>query len=155
MLQRWYQSLADREKLLLLAAAMIALILLLWGLVWQPLSNHNQQLRNSLQQKASQLAWMQQAAEQIKTLQQNARPVASGSLQQRLTRNASQLGIDLSRIQNSNDGQLKVWIDKTEFNRLLQLIDQLAQQGARVDQIHIQPLPQSGYSKARLTLAGS
>ncbi len=155
MLRRWYQSLVDREKILLLVGSSLSLLLLLWLLLWQPLLSSNHQLQQSIEQKQQQLSWMQQTSTQILELRKTALPGAGGSIQQRLTRTASKLRIVLTRMQNSNDQKLKVWIDKSEFNQLLKLIDELSKQGVAVDQLHIQPLPESGFSKARLTLVSS
>ena len=150
---RWYQSLADREKILVALGSSCGLILLLLLLIWRPLTASNQQLETQISSKARQLATMQQAAQQIAHYRQTSQgQTGTGSLQQRVTHTASSLRVSLTRMQSSNEQTLQLWIDRVEFNSLLQLIDQLSQQGVALDKLNLQPLPEIGYSKARLTL---
>ncbi|MEH6470369.1 MAG: type II secretion system protein M [Halopseudomonas sp.] len=153
MLNRWYQSLSDREKFLFAAGGCITISLLVFLLFWRPISSSNQQLQRVIQSKTQQINWIQQAAQQIDSYRQNSdNTTASGSLQQRVTHTASGLKIGLTRLQSSNEQKLQLWIDRVEFNTLLKLIDQLAKQGVSLDKLNLQPLPESGFSKARLTL---
>lgn len=156
MLNRWYLSLSDREKMLFAAGSCAAFILLLLLLVWRPLNNSNQQLEGTIDTKTRQLAEMQQTAQQIETFRKSSNNAAiSGSLQQRVTQTAAALKIGLTRLQSNNEQTLQLWLDRVEFNSLLRLIDRLAQQGVALDQFNLEPLPETGYSKARLTLSAA
>lgn len=153
MLNRWYLSLNDREKILVAIGSCISLSLLLVLLIWRPLVTHNQRLEEIIDSKTRQLSAMRQTAQEIEAYRQKSPPSgATGSLQQRVTHTATALTVSLSRLQSSNEQTLQLWIDRVEFNALLMLIDQLSRQGVALDKLNLQPLPESGYSKARLTL---
>jgi len=153
MLNRWYLSLNDRERILVAIGSAITLILLSLLLVWRPLSNGNQQLESAIRSKTEQLIAMQHTAQQIdRYRQQSTDTQVTGSLQQRVTQSVTGLKISLNRLQSANDETLQLWIDRVEFNSLLRLIDQLSRQGVAIDKLNLQPLPDSGYSKVRLTL---
>ena len=153
MLNRWYLSLNDRERILVAIGSAITLILLSLLLVWRPLSNGNQQLESAIRSKTEQLIAMQHTAQQIdRYRQQSSDTQVTGSLQQRVTQSVTGLKISLNRLQSANDETLQLWIDRVEFNSLLRLIDQLSRQGVAIDKLNLQPLPDRGYSKVRLTL---
>ncbi|MFT5719918.1 MAG: general secretion pathway protein M [Motiliproteus sp.] len=153
MFKRWYSSLNDREKILVTLGSAVTLSLLLVLLVWRPLTSHIQQREGVIDSKTRQLSEMQKTAQLITSYRQKStRTEASGSLQQRVTHTATALKISLTRLQSSNEQALQLWMDRVEFNALLTLIDQLSQQGVTLDTLNLQPLPENGYSKARLRL---
>ncbi len=153
MLERYYLSLNDRDRILVAVGGTTILILLLLLLVWRPLSSSHQQLQHSIHSKTQQLTALRQTAQQIhRYRQQRPNTQASGSLQQRVTQSATALKISLNRLQSANAETLQLWIDRVEFNALLTLIEQLSRQGVAIDKLNLQPLPDSGYSKVRLTL---
>ncbi|MFT6913743.1 MAG: type II secretory pathway component PulM [Motiliproteus sp.] len=153
MFKRWYLSLNDREKIFATLGGGVTLGLLLAILIWRPLTSHIQQLEGVIDSKTLQLSEMQNTAQLIAIYRQKSTLTeASASLQQRVTRTATALAISLTRLQSGNEQALQLWMDRVEFNALLTLIDQLSQQGVALDTLNLQPLPEIGYSKARLRL---
>ncbi len=153
MFNRWYLSLSDREKILFAVGSCVTVMLLLLLLVWRPLNSSKQQLEGAINSKAGQLAEMQLTAQQIEIYRNKSNNAAiTGSLQQRATQTAAALKIGLTRLQSNNEQTLQLWLDRVEFNSLLSLIDRLSQQGVALNKLNLEPLPEAGYSKARLTL---
>ena len=65
----WFMGLEARERQLVGGGAAVLLLLLLYVMIWEPLASEYRSLRDSVAQQKQNLVWMQQAAVQIKALQ--------------------------------------------------------------------------------------
>jgi len=153
MLLARYHALSDREKLLLWGGSALALALLLYLLVWRPLSAQNQRLEQLISEKRALVGWMQQAAAEVKQLRQRS-PVGGDAglpLQQLITAEAARQRIKLERMQSRSDNEAQLWLDDAEFNQLLPLLDQLNQQGVPLVKASLRATKTPGRVDAQLT----
>ncbi|MEZ5439413.1 MAG: type II secretion system protein GspM, partial [Lysobacteraceae bacterium] len=56
----WWQARAERERWILRVGALLALLILGYGLLWLPLSRARDGLRQQVQQGERDLSWMRQ-----------------------------------------------------------------------------------------------
>lgn len=61
MMMKWWQSLATRERRMIFGGAIVALILLFYTLILNPLNTAITNLQNEIQTQRSLIRWMQQA----------------------------------------------------------------------------------------------
>ncbi len=79
-IQQWLMMLNPREKVMVFGGLGIALLLVLWGAVWEPLKTQHVQLETQILEMENELRWMQTAKEKIIFAQKNptkTRPVAA------------------------------------------------------------------------------
>ena len=77
--QQWLLMLNSREKIMVFGGLGIAILLLLWGAVWEPLKTQQAKLETQIQERENELRWMQTAHRKITFAQKNPmakRPVA-------------------------------------------------------------------------------
>ncbi|HHO69319.1 MAG TPA: type II secretion system protein M, partial [Gammaproteobacteria bacterium] len=67
----WFLGLEPRERRLVTAGGVVLALLLVYLVVWEPLAARYRQLQDSVAQQRETLAWMQQAAAQVKALQRS------------------------------------------------------------------------------------
>lgn len=148
-----FANLNRREQLWLTAGALISLTLLFILLVWRPLNTANMQLQKSLQTKENLLSWMQAVADEVQQFKAAGIDIAPGQpLPERTQQLVRELGLNADPPRSSNDGSLELRFEQVEFNRLLTLLDRSSRDGAILQNLSLQALPQSGYVSARLTL---
>jgi len=68
-MKEWFANLQPRERLILIAAGAVLVPLLIWLLLWEPLSKEVETLRLSVNAGQKQLAWLQQASGEVRALQ--------------------------------------------------------------------------------------
>lgn len=79
-IQQWLMMLNPREKVMVFGGLGIALLLVLWGAVWEPLKTQHTKLETQIQERENELRWMQTAQGKIIFAQKNPikkRPVAA------------------------------------------------------------------------------
>ena len=57
----WFAGLESRDRTMLLAGAVLAVLIIWWGLVWTPLGNRNLELAGAVVEKQRMLATLQRA----------------------------------------------------------------------------------------------
>ena len=123
-MKAWWESLSTRERALVAGGAAATLALLLYALVWEPFQAGGRRLRQSVAEQRASLAWMRQAAEEIKRLggAGAARPVADNRSLLTLvdqTARAAGLGAALKRVAPQGDDKLSAQLDGAEFDKLI------------------------------------
>ncbi len=150
MLKEKYAALSRREQHILLFALPIGIVLVLWLLLIRPTLAHHSALQNKLAQKTEDLAWLQQAAAQIKVPSEpsstNEQP-----LRQRVTQIFAQHSINLSRVQSGNNEEVSVWSDNASFNGVLSAIQSGIEQNIQISQAQISTAEQPGRVNVRLS----
>src|SRR5690606_41338663 len=61
-----FRSLAPRERVILGAGALVLILVLAYVLIWEPLAQQRQQIREDISALSADLAWMQQVAPQVR-----------------------------------------------------------------------------------------
>lgn len=124
-LKDWYYGLAQRERVMVAAAAvMVAFAIFYYGL-WHPLNSALAGARDQVTAESNQARWMlgiRDEAQLLRSSSQHSEP--KGRDQSLLsivdaTSRANNLGDAVSHIQPKNDNQATVTLDKANFNRLL------------------------------------
>lgn len=123
-MKAWWENLGARERGLIVVGTVLVMMLLSYVLAWEPLRNSDRRLRQSVAERRADLAWMRQAAEEIKRLGGvgAARPVADNRSLLTLvdqTARATGLGAALKRVAPQGDDKLSAQLDGAEFDKLI------------------------------------
>lgn len=107
----------DREKVILITGAVLSIILISYGWIWLPYQTELNTLQTRKIEYQNDLAWMQQAALQLKSTHKNLLPI----LQQRLQAMSA-------KISQPDSKTLQLDFEKIEFSVLLKFIAEIHQQ---------------------------
>ena len=123
-MKAWWESLSTRERALVAGGAAATLALLLYALVWEPFQAGGRRLRQSVAEQRASLAWMRQAAQEVKRLNGAGAAQAAGDDRSLLTlvdqtARAAGLGPALKRIAPQGDDKLSAQLDAVEFDKLV------------------------------------
>lgn len=155
--KEWWSTLQASERLYLIGGGGALLIVLLWGLIWDPLTNSVENLGAGLITKQEDLSWMQKAATQIQAMQGSspANRIGNQSLLALLEVQISSLGLKpaLQRMNPEGRSQVKFWINGGSFDQLIKLFGQLEQDfGVKVTALSVSATEQEGLVDARVTV---
>jgi len=154
----WWQGLADRERRLLLGGGLIAVMLLGYLLVWEPLQQAREDWRRRAVAAEANLQWMRDAAAQVV-----ARRAAGGvpaaadgrSLLARVDSGAREAGLggSLLRVEPTGPDQVRVQFQQAGFDALMHWLEALsARDGIRVTELSVTRSEGAGRVDARLAL---
>ncbi|MDQ5910865.1 MAG: ral secretion pathway protein [Pseudomonadota bacterium] len=158
-MKAWWESLATRERALVSGGLAVTLAVLIYVLVWEPFQVSHRRLQQSVAEQRADLAWMQQAAQDIQRLSGTARPRSDGRSLLTVvdqTARAAGLGAALKQITPQGEDKLSARLDAVEFDKLLPWIGTLEREhpivliNLSVDRTEI-----SGLVNARLILQGT
>lgn len=155
MLKARYQRLNDREKLTLWLGSLVVLLLVFYLLLWRPLTLEREHLSQQVEAKQALAEWMQNAALEAKRLQKGESVATAKKvpLQQLISNRASAQGIKLERMQSRSDAQAQLWLDNTDFNRILSFLNQLGGDGVQVEKASLRAAKTPGRVDAQFTFA--
>ena len=132
-MKAWFASLEANERRMLMIAAPMLLLMLLYVGVWEPLTNKVDDLRVSTTEQESLLAWMRGAAQEVKQLRgrsgqgQRAKPTTGESLLSLVdsTAKSGQLGTALKRVQPDGEQKVRVWLETASFDDVVRWLTAL------------------------------
>ena len=152
------RNLPPQERMMLLGVG-VAVLLMLYLMLWLPLSRELSRLRVSVPQEKIQIAQMQVQAMQINQLRASGRATMSGgTLLTNLEQSATVSGIRprISRMEPDGANGARVTLDAVNFNALVTWLSNLHNQGGvRVEKATLETQPTAGTVNARLVLRGS
>ncbi|WP_252274066.1 type II secretion system protein M [Pseudomonas subflava] len=151
---RWH-GLPPRDRLALGLLGGFLLLVLLYLLLWRPVSQDLEQARSFLQQQRALHAYLQENAPQVRALQ--GRPqvdIDPTALQGLVTGSAASQGLNIERLDNQGDGGLQVSLQPTDFGRLLRWLVSLEEQGVRVEEAGMERAEKGLVSTRLLLRAG-
>jgi general secretion pathway protein M len=152
---RWH-GMPPRDRLALGLLGGFMTLVLLYLLLWRPVSQNLEQARGYLQQQRALHAYLQEHAPQVRDLQ--GRPqqasIDATALQGLVTSSAASQGLNVERLDNQGDGGLQVSLQPTEFSRLLRWLVSLEEQGVRVDEAGLERAEKGSVSTRLLLRAG-
>jgi general secretion pathway protein M len=156
-MKAWFAGLEANERRLLIIAAPLVLLMLLYVGIWEPLNSRVATLRASTAEQESLLAWMRGAAQEVKQLRgrgdQRVKPASGQSLLSLVDRTAKsgQLGPALKRVQPEGDQKVRVWLESASFDDVVRWLTLLeTQHGVRVESSVFQALEATGRVDVRL-----
>lgn len=157
-MKEWFFSLEQRERLLVAGGAGILVLLLIYLLVWEPIASEYSGLKQTVAEQKQTLAWMQQAAVQIKALQRGggagARGLGGRSLLAVVDQSARTggLGNAIKRIEPDGSKGVKVWFEGAAFDPMILWLGKLTKSyQIAPSMITLEPIG-NGRVNARLTL---
>jgi general secretion pathway protein M len=133
--------------------------MLAYLLVWEPLANKNESLRNSYQNSQELIDWMQDAATEAKALQSKIKSsgASGGSKNQSLlgiidrTAKSNKLGKSVKRVQPDGKTGARVWLEQAIFNDMVKWLELLQRkEGVRIVTTVIEKQDEPGLVNARL-----
>jgi general secretion pathway protein M len=124
-MKAWWETLSVRERGLVAGGMVLVLALLVYFYAWEPFRTSDRQLRQSVAKQRADLAWMRQAAQEIKRLSaagNGAKSTADGrsllTVVDQTARTAG-LGTAMKRIAPQGDDKLSAQLDAVEFDKLI------------------------------------
>ncbi len=160
-MKEWWNSLSERERLMLGAGGVLLLAAALYFILWTAFFSRLASLRLSVPEQRGELAWMREAAGEVARLrpagQGGAATAAGGSVMAVIDQTAKQekLGGKLKRIEPDGENGAKVWVEEAAFDdimRWLQLLE--SKHTIRATSFAAETAAGPGFVKARLTLVG-
>ena len=118
-MKSWWNSLSQRERLLVgIGGASLLLMVIYWG-AWRPFSNSIESAEQQLSKQREALSWMQLRAGGLRQQPAGARqPDRSTTLEAVANTTSRQLGVSLTRLQPTEQ-DLLVELQVLEFERLM------------------------------------
>ena len=158
MKTRW-QHLSLAEKKVVVIGSAVIIPLLIYALVFSPLSNSVQTLRDQVQKNQRLLAWMQQNDEKIRALEKVQHPASeekSSTALLSLIQNAlnqSTIGKNISQLQQAEGNAIQIKFQQVNFDSLMQWLIPFCQARQLViTQMTIKPMTATGTVDAELKL---
>lgn len=156
-MKSWFAGLEANERRMIMIAAPLLLVMLLYVAVWEPVVNNVDSLRVSTAKQESLLVWMQGAAKEVKQLRgqsgQRAKPPSGQSLLSLVDRTAKsgQLGPALKRVQPDGEQKVRVWLEAASFDDVVRWLTSLEiRHGVHVASSVFQALETTGRVDVRL-----
>lgn len=160
-MKEWWNSLNDRERLMVGAGGGFLVLCLLYFVLVDPLFSRMDDLRSEVPGQRSELAWMRGAAAEVGRLRGSGQsgqvPSGGGSVMAVIDQTAKKqgLGDKLQRIEPEAENGAKIWLEDAGFDDVMRWTHLLeTKHGIRVAAFSAEPLAAKGYVKARITLMG-
>jgi general secretion pathway protein M len=161
-MKNWWNGLTARERWIVGSGVLLSLILVGYGLIWQPWQRALGDLRQAVANQRRDLAWMQQAVMEVKQLGTAATGAATkptGAPGQSLLTLVDQsakkagLGTVLKRVEPQGSEQLRVQLEGVGFDELIRWLGTLEREYAvRIDTATVDRRSESGRVDARIVL---
>lgn len=159
-MKSWFESLASRERLLVIGGAAALSLLLVYALAWAPLRAAHQAMQDDVAEQRETVLWMQETAQQLVQLKGSRGPAAQGLGGQSLLALADSsartdgLGDVLKRVEPEGSDSVKVWLDGAPFDVLVRWLGNLgARYGINIDTVTMERAADAaGRVNVRLTL---
>ncbi len=155
------ENLSSSERRTLIIGAVVLSVLVLYLVVWQPVFNSTEKLRQQLVSEQETLSWMGIAAQEIKALQGDSSAVVNRGDRSLLsivdqTARRSNLASALKRVEPKGQNEVRVRLEQASFNDVSRWLLQLqSKQGISVSTITIDRQDASGMANINLMLQGS
>jgi type II secretory pathway component PulM len=145
-MKEWWINLGLREKQTLSVGGLFLILLLLYEIIWAPISNHNDNLRSEIARNQKLLIWMQEANQRAETMQKMLQSTSSAKTSAALL-NLLQKEIKTSPFENNllqmtqaENNAVQLSFQKVNFDALIKWLTVLwKNQGLTVKQITVTP----------------
>ncbi len=162
-MKNWWNSLGERKRWLVGSGAVLTAVFLIYALLWQPFHNQRQHLRQAVAAQRQELAWMRQAAVEVKRLgnAESSSTPRRGEQQSLLTlvdqtARTAGLGTAMKRIEPQGNDKLRVQFEQVNFDQLIRWLGSMEQE-YRVTLVNatVDRQPETGRVDVHLVLQGS
>ena len=158
--RHWFDSLPPRERVMVSLTAVVVVITLFYIMLWEPVQKGLQQEIEKQRSLQTNLAWMQQAAQQVKALRAsgvntellgNNTPV---SLSIEKTAASSGIKSTLGKLESAGKDSARVRLDNVDFNQMMLWLDTLQNRyGIRASSVTIDQSDKPGLVNARINFS--
>ena len=124
---RWYAGREPHERPVIAGLGLIIALVLLWAVIWKPISDWQTVQTNRYQNAQTTWDWMQanEARARARGSQSSGASSSERSLLPLVTREANNQGIRLNRLQPEADGAVSVVVQGQPFNAVVQWLASL------------------------------
>jgi len=143
---------------MVIGGAIALLVLSIYFLGWEPFVSGLHDLQESTQRKQLDLAWMQNAAKEVKQLQATqTAPVRFSSGQSLLgvidrSAKSKQLGDSMKRVQPDGTSKARVWLENAKFDVVVGWLEELERRyGVGIETITFEKQDEDGLVDARIS----
>ena len=148
-IRQWYLQLSERERILVLSAGAVSVVVLFYYLIWAPLNNSLNTQSAALDSDQKLLVWVQEQSNRAQLLKSTGQVASfNGSLTQLVNQTTRAANISVSRLQPQDD-ELQVWIDEVPFNALMRWLQDLEQRGVIILQSDFSETNEAGIVQVR------
>lgn len=148
-IKSWFKALSEREQIMVLSAAVVAVVGIFYFALWQPLNQSIETQKAAVQSDKALLTWVQEQSSRAIVLRQSASQTSfTGSLTQVVNQTTRGANIPVARMQPQGD-ELIVSIDQVEFNELIQWLAILEKRGVRIVQSDVSEVDTKGFVQVR------
>lgn len=157
-MKAWFENLEVRERRLIVTAAAMVAMMLVYILLWKPISGEYHRLDMSIKQKEKTLAEMERLAVEAKQLQRvSAQTTARshGSLLAAVDRTAKSngLGNAVKRVRPDGENKASVTLEGAQFDRVVVWLENLnRREGISVVSSTIEKQKEAGLVSMRIEL---
>jgi len=159
-MQAYWQDLTKREKILISSAASLLFLTVVYFIIVQPLLAYHAESERAYNRALEQFKAVRSYASQ---LQANANDLADApvdpqpvNLRVAVSSSARSSGVEISRLQPSEDGTLTIWAEKIQSAQLFLWLDELSKTHSIGPQnILIQKTSVSGILRVQLQFSGA
>lgn len=156
-MKQWWSGLNTREQRVVLAAAGVMLILVIYLFVWQPLVKERARLQISVEKLRDDTAWMKQASRQVKALRGSGavtrQPVTSLLGVINATARPVLKGAEIKRVEEDRSAGVRVWIESVAFDDMVIWLGDLKRRyNIDATSVSAERIPKPGRVNVRLIL---
>ncbi|MFO7603264.1 MAG: type II secretion system protein M [Gammaproteobacteria bacterium] len=128
----WFDHLQPRERQLVMAALIVLGVFLPYQLIWSPLMERAEHLREQVETQTRQLQWMRASLAEVRQLQGSAAGSQTGSLLSQVEQTATQgkLRASIRKIQPEGEKGVRIWMDNAGFDDALLWLETLQKKHA-------------------------
>ena len=153
----WFQMLSQREKWILIVGSIAAVSILLWAFVIDPMQKDRVLLTQQIDQRKTELLWMQKGSRRIKqaSLNNSTKPVVkkSHSLKVLVETNLTRFGLKEQLKQMTGNKQINLTLDHIQADSLMKFLGELEHRLlVNIQQLEIKPINDKGLINASLRL---
>lgn len=158
-MRAWFEQLEARQRLVLMAAAVILISLILFVQVWEPLQQASDMERERIAQQQARLDWLVAVTPMAQALQQQRLAQRRDTEQSLLvladeSARAAGLASALTRIEPAGQAQVRVWLDNADFLLTMGWLQQLSSRHPiDVNQMAVDRAAAEGRVNVRVTLS--
>ncbi len=132
-LQSWWETLANREKLIVAIGGVLGIFLILYFLIWSPLSEAVTNNQEQIAENTQTLAWLQHATSRIQSLRRAgvvphtpAHTSVMALVERALASN--QLAKYIRQVQQPEQTQVKISLKAVPFDQFINCLQRLENQ---------------------------
>ncbi|AJQ95868.1 type II secretion system protein GspM [Gynuella sunshinyii] len=150
-----WQQLAERERQVVIATAVLFSVLLVWFAIITPVLGYKSDKVSMLESRTELYDWLLKVGPQAKTIAQMSGVAASnssddgGALSSLVNKVARDQKLKLQRFENDGRNGLRIWFDDVEFDVFAKMMLELNKQGIVADQLSVESGKKSGIVNVR------